>query len=65
MDKAAFVVDDAQAVCVAVGGDAQIRVLLQHCGPQRAQRLHIRRGQAAAKERVMPLMNDVHIASGP
>ena len=64
MDKASLVVDDAQSVGVAVGGDAEVRVLLQHRSPQRAQRLHIRRGQATAEERVVPLMDDVDVAAG-
>ena len=59
-----LVVDNAQPVRIAVGGDADVGVILQNCRLQCAQRIHIRRGQPSAEQGVVPLMDDAHVAPG-
>ena len=62
-DIPALFVDDAQAVRVAVGGDAQVRVMIRHGALQVAQRVRIGRGQMAAEERVVAVVDHVHVTA--
>jgi hypothetical protein len=63
VQKRALVVDDAQPVGVAVRRDADVAAVLQHVVLQLRERLFVRRGQAAAEQRVVPLVDHVHVAA--
>ena len=63
VDELPLIVDDAQTVGVAVGGDAQIAVLVQHQRRQRLQRVHVGGGQLAAEQRVVAVVDDLQIAA--
>ena len=63
VDELPLVVDDAQTVGVAVGGDAQIAVLVQHQRRQGLQRVHIGGGQLAAEQGVVAVVDDLQIAA--
>ena len=62
-DEPPLVVDNAQPVGVAVGGDAQIAVLVQHQRRQRLQRIHIGCGQLAAEQGIVAVVDDLQIAA--
>ena len=62
-DVAAPLVDHAQPVRVAVGGDADVGVVLQHRLLEVGQGLRVRRGQVASEEGVVPVVDDVHVAA--
>ena len=58
----AVLVNDAQPVRVAVGGNAQVAPVIHHIGRQHPQRLRAGRGHSSAKKGVMLLVDHVHVA---
>ena len=58
------VVDNAQPVGVAVGGDADVAAVLQHEVLQANEGLAVGSGEAASEEGVPPLVDYVHVAPG-
>ena len=63
VDEAALLVDDAQAVRIAVGGHAQIAVPVRHHIGEGGQGLGVGGRELAAEEGVMPVMDDLQIAA--
>ena len=61
MEERALLVDDAQTVGVAVGGNAQIAAVVHHVVAQQLQGVSAGGGHFAAKEGVVLLMNDIHV----
>ena len=64
MQELRLIVNDTQAVRVAVGGDADVAAVFFHIVRQARQRLEVGRGQPAAEQRVPPLMDDLYVAPG-
>ena len=61
MENAPFLVDNAQTVGAAVGGNAQIAAVVHHVVAQQLQGVSAGGGHFAAKEGVVLLMNDIHV----
>ena len=59
---AALLVNDAQAVRVAVGGNAQIAPVVHHIGGKHPQRFLAGSGHSSAKEGVVLIVDHVHVA---
>ena len=64
MEELAPVVDDAQPVGVAVGGDTDVTAVLDHKAPQADEGFAAGGGKASAEQGVMPLVDYVHVAPG-
>ena len=62
MDELPFVIDDAETVGVAVSSNAEIAVPVEHKRGEGLERIDVRRGQLAAEERIVAVMNDLEIA---
>ena len=63
-DVGAGVVDDAEPVRVAVGGDAEVGAALEHGLAQRGHRPLRRGGHAPAEQRIVPGVDDLDLAAG-
>ena len=64
MEEIALIVNDSDPVCVSVGGNSDIKFLLHHIILQRMQRSRRRSRQFPSKQRIVPVMNGSHFASG-
>jgi len=58
VDILAPLIDQRDAVRVAVGGQPQVVVFVAHICAQQAQRVEVRRGRAAAEQRIAPLVDE-------
>ena len=63
MDESTVGVDEADAVSVAVGGDAKVIAAFHHHGGQTGQGLGRGGRKASAEEGVVAVVDDVHVAA--
>ena len=62
VDELPFVIDDAETVGVAVSSNAEIAVPVEHERGEGLERIDVRRGQLAAEERIVAVVDDLKIA---